>query len=156
MWELISPDNPRYKRAFDTSYTYVGPDASRYGERKTDISGEADKKNWVKKVRVIQDPVINPTGQELLGVKVDGEQYFVEFKNPDLRKAVLNPDAQSAGFCREAQRHYAIYVLRGTSLNPEFVMGNFPRDVQTAIYNIIGEQSMVEAAVNAKGIFGKL
>ena len=27
VWELISPDNPRYKRAFDTSYTYVGPDA---------------------------------------------------------------------------------------------------------------------------------
>lgn len=158
VWELISPDNPRYKRAFDTSYTYVGPDASRYGERKTDISGEADKKNWVKKVRVIQDPVINPTGQELLGVKVDGEQYFVEFKNPDLRKAVLNLDAQSVGFLVEKLNgitRFMSYV--NTSLNPEFVMGNFPRDVQTAIYNIIGEQSMVGGkAVNAKGIVGKV
>jgi len=158
VWELISPDNPRYKRAFDTSYTYVGPDASRYGERKTDISGETDKKNWVKKVRVIQDPVINPTGQELLGVKVDGEQYFVEFKNPDLRKAVLNLDAQSVGFLVEKLNgitRFMSYV--NTSLNPEFVMGNFPRDVQTAIYNIIGEQSMVGGkAVNAKGIVGKV
>ena len=158
VWELISPDNPRYKRAFDTSYTYVGPDASRYGERKTDISGEADKKNWVKKVRVIQDPVINPTGQELLGVKVDGEQYFVEFKNPDLRKAVLNLDAQSVGFLVEKLNgitRFMSYV--NTSLNPEFVMGNFPRDVQTAIYNIIGEQSMAGGkAVNAKGIVGKV
>ena len=158
VWELISPDNPRYKRAFDTSYTYVGPDASRYGERKTDISGEADKKNWVKKVRVIQDPVINPTGQELLGVKVDGEQYFVDFKNPDLRKAVLNLDAQSVGFLVEKLNgitRFMSYV--NTSLNPEFVMGNFPRDVQTAIYNIIGEQSMVGGkAVNAKGIVGKV
>ena len=115
------------------------------------------KKNWVKKVRVIQDPAINPTGQELLGVKVDGEQYFV-IKNPDFSKAVLNLDAQSVGFFAEKLNgitRFMSYVT--TSLNPEFVMGNFPWDVQTAIYNIIGEQSMVGGkAVNAKGIVGKV
>ena len=112
----------------------------------------------MKKVRVIQDPVINPTGQELLGVKVDGEQYFVEFQNPNLRKAVLNTDAQSVGFLVEKLNgitRFMSYV--NTSLNPEFDMGNFPRDVQTAIYNIIGEQSMVgRQGSQYKGLVGKV
>ena len=158
VWELVSPDDPRYRRAFDTSYTYVGPDASRYGERKTDISGEADKKNWVKKVRVIKDPIMNPTGQGLLGVKVDGVQYFVEFKNPDLQKAVLNLDAQTTYRIIERLNgitRFMSYV--NTSLNPEFVMGNFPRDVETAVMNILAEQSMVGGkAVDAKGIISKV
>jgi len=158
VWELVSPDDPRYRRAFDTSYTYVGPDASRYGERKTDISGETDKKNWVKKVRVIKDPIMNPTGQGLLGVKVDGVQYFVDFKNPDLQKAVLNLDAQTTKRIIERLNgitRFMSYV--NTSLNPEFVMGNFPRDVETAVMNILAEQSMVGGkAVDAKGIISKV
>ncbi len=158
VWELVSPDDPRYRRAFDTSYTYVGPDASRYGERKTDISGETDKKNWVKKVRVIKDPIMNPTGQGLLGVKVDGVQYFVDFKNPDLQKAVLNLDAQTTNRIIERLNgitRFMSYV--NTSLNPEFVMGNFPRDVETAVMNIFAEQSMVGGkAVDAKGIISKV
>lgn len=158
VWQLISPDNPRYKRAFDTSYTYVGPDKSRYGERKSDISKEGDKKNWVKRVRVIQDPVINPYGQELLGVKVDGKQYYVHFTNPSLRKAAINLDAESVGYLVEKLNTFTrIMSYVNTSLNPEFVMGNFARDIQTAIYNIIGEQTMEGGkAVNAKKIVGQV
>ncbi len=158
VWQLISPDDPRYRRAFDTSYTYVGPDKSRYGERKSNISKESDKKNWVKRVRVIQDPVINPYGQELLGVKVDGQQYYVHLVNPSLRKAAINLDAQSVGFLVEKLNVFTRFMSYvNTSLNPEFVMGNFARDVQTAIYNIVGEQTMEGGrAVNAKKIVGQV
>jgi len=143
VWQLISPDDPKYKRMFDSTYTYVGPDSSRYGERKRDISGESDKKNWVKRVKVVQDPVLNPYAEELLGVKVDGQQYYVLFNNPDLRKAAINLDAQSTSIAMNAlssMTRWMSYV--NTSLNPEFVVGNFARDVQTAIANIIGEQTM--------------
>ena len=143
VWQLISPDDPKYKRAFDSTYTYVGPDASRYGERKRDISDESDKKNWVKRVKVVQDPVLNPYAEELLGVKVDGQQYYVLFNNPDLRKAAINLDAQSTSRLvngLSSMTRWMSYV--NTSLNPEFVVGNFARDVQTAIANIIGEQTM--------------
>ncbi|MHC5061792.1 MAG: DUF7178 family protein [Planctomycetota bacterium] len=143
VWQLISPEDPKYKRMFDSTYTYVGPDASRYGERKRDISGESDKKNWVKRVKIVQDPVLNPYAKELLGVKVDGQQYYVLFNNPDLRKAAINLDAQSTALWVEklsSITRWMSYV--NTSLNPEFVMGNFARDVQTAIANIVGEQTM--------------
>lgn len=158
VWQLISPEDPRYKTAFDSSYTYVGPDKSRYGQRKSDISGESDKKNWVKRVRVVQDPVFNPTGQELLGVKVDGQQYYVFFQNPDLRKAAINLDAQSVGFLVEKLNGFTRFMSYvNTSLNPEFVMGNFPRDVETAIANIVGEQTMEGGkALDAKGIIGEV
>jgi len=143
VWQLISPEDPKYKRMFDSTYTYVGPDSSRYGERKRDISGESDKKNWVKRVKIVQDPVLNPYAEELLGVKVDGQQYYVLFNNPDLRKAAINLDAQSTSIAINAlssMTRWMSYV--NTSLNPEFVVGNFARDVQTAIANIIGEQTM--------------
>ena len=158
VWQLISPEDPRYKRAFDTSYTYLGPDSSRYGERKSDISKESDKKNWVKRVRVIEDPVINPHGQELLGVKVDGEQYYVHLADPSLRKAAINLDAESVGYLVERLNVFTRFMSYvNTSLNPEFVMGNFARDVQTAIYNIIGEQTMEGGkAVDAKKIVGQV
>ena len=158
VWQLISPEDPRYKRAFDTSYTYLGPDSSRYGERKSDISKESDKKNWVKRVRVIEDPVINPHGQELLGVKVDGEQYYVHLADPSLRKAAINLDAESVGYLVERLNVFTRWMSYvNTSLNPEFVMGNFARDVQTAIYNIIGEQTMEGGkAVDAKKIVGQV
>jgi len=158
VWQLISPEDPRYKTAFDSSYTYVGPDKSRYGQKKNDISGESDKKNWVKRVRVIQDPVLNPTGQELLGVKVDGKQYYVFFHNADLRKAAINLDAQSVGFLVEKLSRFTRFMSYvNTSLNPEFVMGNFPRDVETAIANIVGEQTMEGGkALDAQGIIGQV
>jgi hypothetical protein len=158
VWQLISPEDPKYKTAFDSSYTYVGPDRSRYGQKKSDISGESDKKNWVKRVRVVQDPVFNPTGQELLGVKVDGQQYYVFFQNPELRKAAINLDAQSVGYLVEKLNGFTRFMSYvNTSLNPEFVMGNFPRDIETAIFNIVGEQTMEGGkALDAKGIIGQV
>tara|TARA_B100001094_G_scaffold120767_1_gene116484 strand:+ start:7651 stop:15555 length:7905 start_codon:yes stop_codon:yes gene_type:complete len=154
VWQLISPDNPRYVNAFESFYTYVGPDTQRYGETLSNISNEPDKKNWVRRIRPKKDPVLNPYADELFGVKIDGQQYYIEFADPSLRKAMINLDGgttkRAIEFLNYATR-WMSYV--NTSLNPEFVIGNFARDIQTAIYNIIGEQSMEGGlAKDAKGI----
>ena len=158
VWRLITPEDPQYRRAFESVYTYVGPDKARYGERKRDISGEADKKNWVKRVKLIQDPILNPYAKELMGVKVDGKQYYVYFENADLRKAAINLDAESVGVLVNTLNGFTRFMSYvNTSLNPEFVISNFARDIQTAIYNIIGEQTMEGGkAVDAKGIVGSV
>jgi len=154
VWQLISPDNPRYVNAFESFYTYVGPDSQRYGETLSDISNEPDKKNWVRRITPRQDPVLNPYADELFGVKIDGQQYYIEFADPSLRKAMINLDGGTTNRAIDALNYatrWMSYV--NTSLNPEFVIGNFARDIQTAIYNIIGEQSMEGGlAKDAKGI----
>jgi len=154
VWQLISPDNPRYVNAFESFYTYVGPDSKRYGETLSDISNESDKKNWVRRITPRQDPVLNPYADELFGVKIDGQQYYIAFADPGLRKAMINLDGGTTNRAINALNYatrWMSYV--NTSLNPEFVIGNFARDIQTAIYNIIGEQSMEGGlAKDAKGI----
>ena len=158
VWQLISPDNPRYVNAFESFYTYVGPDSQRYGETLSDISNEPDKKNWVRRITPRKDPVLNPYADELFGVKIDGQQYYIAFADPSLRKAMINLDGGTTNraieFLNYATR-WMSYV--NTSLNPEFVIGNFARDIQTAIYNIIGEQSMEGGlAKDAKGIVSEV
>ena len=154
VWQLISPDNPRYVNAFESFYTYVGPDTQKYGKTLSDISNEPDKKNWVRRITPRKDAVLNPYADELFGVKIDGQQYYIAFSDPSLRKAMINLDGGTTNraieFLNYATR-WMSYV--NTSLNPEFVIGNFSRDIQTAIYNIIGEQSMEGGlAKDAKGI----
>ena len=43
-----------------------------------------------------------------------------------------------------------------TSLNPEFVMGNFSRDVQTAMYNLLAEQEMSQGKAKDQKLVKKV
>ena len=91
---------------------------------------------------------------ELFGVKEDGKQLFVEFKDKRLRDAMLSLDAAQTGkilgFLRMVNRYYSAIM---TQYNPEFVIGNFARDVGTAMGNLVGEQTMVDGkAINTKGL----
>ena len=93
---------------------------------------------------------------ELFGVKEDGKQLFVEFKDARLREAMLSLDAAQSGkilgFLRGVNRYYSAIM---TQYNPEFVIGNFFRDVGTAMGNLVGEQAMVGGkAINTKGLKG--
>ena len=97
-------------------------------------------------------------GNELFGVKEDGKQYFVEFKDKRLRDAMLSLDAAQTGkilgFLRGVNRYMSAVL---TSYNPDFVAPNFVRDLGTAINNLVGEQTMVGGkAVDTDGLIGKV
>jgi len=163
VWEVISPEDPKFKRAFEPFYTYVGKNKELIGQTARDISEKPDKKNWVKRVRLVKDPITtigtgSPSADGLLGVKINGVPHYVMFKDEGLRNAALNLSAESMGPILQtlnATTRFMSFV--STSANPEFVMGNFPRDIQTAIYNIIGEQTMEGGkATLAKGIISKV
>lgn len=145
VWEIIGPGHPRYDQQWDSSYTYVGrhPDI-RYGTKKKDISEQPDQENWVKRVRQakIEQP-LNAKGDELIGVKVDGQQYFMDIKDDRLRRSLLNADQQSQNKIVNALGNVNRFLsFMNTTLNPEFVIGNFSRDIQTAIASIITENNI--------------
>ena len=139
-WEVYSPKNPRYKKNFSKKYIYIGldPDLSK-GNYKS-IPPGMNKKDFIETIDFVPDR----NTEDLIGVKIDGEQYYVDIKGDDrLREALIVSDSNSSnaivGTLGKLNRFLSMV---NTQLNPEFVVGNFVKDIQTAVFNIIGEQDM--------------
>jgi hypothetical protein len=89
----------------------------------------------------------------ILAVTRDGEIHYIEIKNDDLARVMgnLNPAATS----KTVQVMGSITRLLSrinTSLNPEFIVTNFERDLQTAMINLSGEHSGAMAKKVVKGV----
>ena len=91
---------------------------------------------------------------ELVGVKEDGKQLFIEFKDRRLRDAMLSLDAPQTNKVLAVMRKInRFFSAVNTSYNPAFIFGNFFRDLGTAMGNLVGEQTMVGGkALNVKGL----
>lgn len=73
----------------------------------------------------------------VVSVKVDGEQHFVTFKDDRLGAAMKNlGTAKTGAFLRAFASVNRFLSLTRTMLAPEFVIANFARDIQTAIVNL--------------------
>ena len=139
-WEVYSPKNPRYKRNFSRKYKYIGSDSELVQQTFTSIPPGMSKKDFIETIDFTPDR--NTT--DLIGVKIDGQQYYVDIKGDDrLREALVVSDSNSSGAIISTLGKVNRFLsMVNTQLNPEFIVGNFSRDIQTAVYNIIGEQDM--------------
>ena len=139
-WEVYSPKNPRYKRNFSRRYKYIGTDSELVQQTFTSIPPGMSKKDFIETIDFTPDR--NTT--DLIGVKIDGQQYYVDIKGDDrLREALVVSDSNSSGAIISTLGKVNRFLsMVNTQLNPEFIVGNFSRDIQTAVYNIIGEQDM--------------
>lgn len=73
----------------------------------------------------------------VLAVKVGGEQHFITIKDPALARAMKNLGAESMnGFWRAAAAANRIMSKLATQWNPTFIIPNFARDIQTALVNL--------------------
>jgi hypothetical protein len=141
-WNVYDATDPRFKQAADTYYTYVGRDAGMQGQRFKEIPRDMNSRDFVKYTVIKQDGLAKFDG-DLIGAKIDGNEYFIEIKDDRLRRAIQSVNAGEAdNLIRKFSMVNRFLSMMNTSLNPEFVIGNFSRDLQTAIYNIIGEQTM--------------
>jgi hypothetical protein len=141
-WNVYDATDPRFKQAADTYYTYVGSDAGMQGQRFKEIPRDMNSRDFVKYTVIKQDGLAKFDG-DLIGAKIDGNEYFIEIKDDRLRRAIQSVNAGEAdNLIRKFSMVNRWLSMMNTSLNPEFVIGNFSRDLQTAIYNIIGEQTM--------------
>ena len=156
-WDVYSPDNPRYSEAFDRNYTYIGADPALQGQTAKDISDKPDKHNWVQKVSPNKNLGI-AQDRELLVVKDNGKPLYVDIKgDPRLRNAMLSLDVDSNNIIVQKLGVVNRWLsMVNTSLNPEFVIGNFERDIQTAIFNILGEEDMPGGKAQGEKLVGKV
>ncbi|HPW19023.1 MAG TPA: hypothetical protein PLP83_11695, partial [Candidatus Aminicenantes bacterium] len=93
----------------------------------------------------------NPLGYMLadnvLAVRVDGKDHHVTFDERDLDgmkilSALKNLDAADMGAVTRAVAKISRWLaVINTSLNPEFIISNFARDIQTAAYNMADNEA---------------
>ena len=141
-WRVISPEDPKYSRAFENKFTYIGSDKDLQGQTFTNVPEGSNSRDYIQKITIKKD---NPflLDKDLLGVKVDGKQVYVEIADKRLLNAIAGMDG---GTVDNIIQKFGVVnrwlSMMNTSLNPEFVIGNFTKDIQTAIFNILGEQDM--------------
>lgn len=117
-------------------------------------------------VKTMIDPMYK-NSDDVMVVKRNGEEIPIKIDNRFLQKALLakrsaNPDIaeRALGFLQKANR---ILAAVNTAYNPEFMLVNFPRDLQTALVNItqyeidgIRRKVLKDALPAAKGVYKML
>lgn len=88
---------------------------------------------------------------DYLAVKRDGQEYFIKIKDPRLMVAMKNlgPETMS-GLVRGLGTVTRFLSAVNTSYNPEFMISNMSRDIQTALYNALAEQEIVKGKVKGQ------
>ena len=139
-WEVYSPTNPRYKKNFSRSYRYIGADSDMPIKNFKSIPKGMNPKDFIETLEFTPDRQTN----DLIGVKIDGVQHYVDIKQDDrLRNALIANDSNSSSRLIQILGQVNRFLsMVNTQLNPEFIISNFSRDIQTAILNIVGEQDM--------------
>ena len=130
IWEVFTEDNPDTERRI--------------------VNGEV-KENQPIDMRSRKD--------DYFSVKVDGESKYIKLKDKDglLMKAMKNMGPEQMNTFTRAMSEVTRWLsMVNTSLNPEFTVTNFTRDIQTALFNALAEQDLTDGKVKDKAIATKM
>ncbi len=139
-------DNPSndYWQVFTNEHPDTAP---QIVERKNPLTGEKEK--------IVED---RPVPMAMLSdyyfpTKKNGKVYYIKLHDQRLMNAMKNmgPDT-SNGIIRFMAGFNRILASVNTSYNPEFVIGNFMRDIQTAILNLSAEQTRDDGKIKGEAI----
>ncbi|EIP3423860.1 hypothetical protein LSE82_002561, partial [Salmonella enterica] len=85
--------------------------------------------------------------------KKDGKTYYIKLHDERLMKAMKNmgPETGNAVIQTLARVNRFMSAMN-TSLNPEFLVSNFVRDMQTAVMNLKAEQGRDDGKLNGRDI----
>jgi len=88
--------------------------------------------------------------------KRDGKTYYIKIEDERLMNAMRNigPDNSSL-LVRSLSAVTRVMSSLNTSYNPEFIISNFSRDIQTALLNLTSEQSSEDGKARGKKIAAK-
>lgn len=81
---------------------------------------------------------------DVLEVWEKGKLFHVTIKDPELAKAMKNLGQEKAIPLLSSFNNYLRAIV--TTFNPEFVISNFERDIQTALINVLGERERIKDA----------
>ena len=95
--------------------------------------------------------------QSAVGVRVNGEQKFIVFTNADHAKALKNMGVEKLDLFSKIMRSFSGFLRRSfTTANPEFIISNFARDIQSALFNAMAEADIPGGQIQSKYIATKI
>lgn len=107
-----------------------------------------------KVVKNVLDPSLLKADNVMTVTREDGTVVYVEIMDEDLARVMKNLTPGQYGKVTQTLAKATRYLSKmSTSLNPEFVVTNFERDIQTAMVHLGGEQSAKLAKDVLKGVF---
>lgn len=127
--------NPEYWEVF----TNANPDT-----RMAEVDGE------IKETKIYN---MGQLKDDYFAVKRDGVEHYIKLKDKRMLTAMQNLGPQQLGWFIKSLGSINRYLsMINTSLNPEFMVSNLARDVQTALFNISAEQDIKGGKVQGKKI----
>ncbi|EMG9443117.1 hypothetical protein V5268_004363 [Escherichia coli] len=120
-WQVFTDDRPDTMRA---------------------IAERVDPKTGENRREVVERPVpMAMMADRYFTTKKDGKTYYIKLHDPRLMRAMKNmgPETSNA-VIRTLGKVNRFLATVNTSYNPEFLVSNFIRDVQTAVMNLKAEQ----------------
>ncbi|MCW7551075.1 LPD5 domain-containing protein [Endozoicomonas gorgoniicola] len=123
-WEVFSEDHLDTKRLFDPRTEKV-----------------VDRKN----------PLMRLDRDSYFAVKVNGKEHYIKLADKQLLAAMQNLGPEKLGAVTQMLgRANRFLASLNTSINPEFVISNFSRDIQTAVLNVIAEQDLSDGRIKGQ------
>ncbi|EIE1691074.1 hypothetical protein KHV53_002757 [Salmonella enterica] len=139
-------DNP--DKDYWQVFTSDKPDTTRRIVEKTDPeTGE--------KIRQVEEmPVpMAMMSDRYFTTKKDGKTYYIKLHDERLMRAMKNMGPETGNVVIQTlARVNRMMSMMNTSLNPEFLVSNFIRDMQTAVMNLKAEQGRDDGKLNGRDI----
>ncbi|WP_280568300.1 LPD38 domain-containing protein [Chromohalobacter sp. 296-RDG] len=132
LWEVFTDDNP------DTQRTPTRVTDPETGEKRIEV----------------QDRAVNMAGDHrYFKAKRAGRTYYMKIHDERLMNAMRNLGPESIGrFVQTASTITRSMSSLMTSYNPEFMLTNFSRDVQTALLNLTAEQTRDDGKIKGEKV----
>ena len=93
----------------------------------------------------------------VVGVRVDGQQKWIYFNDASHAETLRGMNLPSATFLPRALKSATGWLRASfTTLNPEFVISNFSRDIQSAIFNAAAEAEIEGGQLNGTGVIQQM
>lgn len=129
-------------------FTNGKPDtAPQIIERKNPLTGEKEK---VVEQRAVPMAMM---ADYYLPTKKNGQIYYIKLHDQRLMKAMKNLGVNETNGLLKASATLNRFIASvNTSYNPEFVVGNFLRDIQTAFLNLSAEQTRDDGKIRGENI----
>ncbi|MGP8291740.1 LPD38 domain-containing protein [Vreelandella zhanjiangensis] len=132
LWEVFTESNPDMQRS---PVTITDPDTGK------------------NRIEVQERPVNMAGNDKYFKVKRAGRTYYLKIHDERLMNAMRNVGPENNGLLiRMASTATRAMSAMMTSYNPEFMLTNFTRDVQTALLNLSAEQTRDDGKIKGEAI----
>ena len=113
------------------------------------VENNPNEKVW----SIVDGKNVREKDPHVVGVRINGEQKFIRFRDSSYAETLRNMNIPATSLFVRALRVPTNIMRRAfTTLNPEFMLSNFSRDIQTAVFNAAAEADIEGGIIEGNGI----